>query len=181
MPPRDPGKSQLDFPLLLADLIRELKLLGAPIGLLDFVPSVQPVYIVSARGGALDVTAAPPIWTSSEIFDGSAASPAAATVIVDTGQLEAGDFDITATVSNVGQNGVSSGEIQLQLRDAANAATIAVPITLPTTQLNVFGSITLPIAGIQIAENERLRIQVITTAMTGMVSGVIMAKRRVTP
>ena len=179
MAPRDPNRPQADFPQLVADLIAELRL-GGQVGLLDFNTSIQPVYIVSARGGALAVTATPPVWTSAEIFNDFVVTPALNSVLVDTGQLAEGEYDVISRISIAGQ-GPANGEIQLQIRDAANAVTLAVPLTMPTTALNVVVSVSLPLVGIKIATNERLRIQVVTSAVTGVITCVIMAKRRVAP
>lgn len=183
MPPRDPGKSQLDFPQLVADLIRELQLLGAPIGLLDFVPSVQPVYIVQAREGALNLTAVAPAFTSAEIFTDETTSPALNAVLADTAALPAGTYDVKAWMSFGPNGGAGAANTpELQLRNAANNANLA---SWPYVSQNQAGFIVdesnqFDIA-LEIGGNERLRWQQTVGAFAGLTATVIAAKRRVTP
>ena len=183
MPPRDPGKSQLDFPLLIADLIRELRLLGAPIGLLDFNPSVQPVYIVSARGGALDVLASQPVFESSEIFSDTVSSPLVDAVLADTGQLPAGTYDIQAFMSR-SASGAAGGNriIEFQHRNAANAANLSAIGTGVMSDVTMFDTVNRSFQfATVLALDERIRFQNLLGTTPGQVTTTIMVSRRVVP
>ncbi len=173
MPPRDPRKVQLDFPLLVSDLINQLQLVGT-IGLLDFSPVVQPTFIVGSRG--LTIEAEPVVFAPAEVFDGAALNPAATTVIVDTGPLPAGDYDL-----NVQMNlAITVGVVQALLlshRDAADAADLSI------WRLHYSGatqeSFAMTIA-LSMAENQRFIIRN-ETILTGRAGGTIAIKRRVAP
>jgi len=182
MPPRDPRKSQLDFPELIADLIRELQLLGAPIGLLDFNPTVQPVYIVSARGGSLQVEASEPVIETAEIFSDVTNSPAVNAVLADTGQLIAGDYDVKAICSWASIIGAAAGPLfDFQHRNAANAVTLSrIPFSAVTESTANTGVMVVTYAA-RVAANERLRWQALLAVAPGEVSTVVMAARRVNP
>lgn len=179
MPVRDPTKTQLDNPQLVADLINELQIIGT-IGLLDFIPAVNPVFIVGSRGLAINVEL--PVFQSAELFDGSGANQVAGTILADTGQLAAGDYDIWA---NLGVAGVSTpgntGQVVLQHRNAANAATLAtiVQVGLFTSAGVVFGS--LPLTGYQIAQDERIRASVVGATISGIAHCSMGVRRRPTP
>ena len=184
MPPRNPDSVQLDFPQLTADIIAELRLLGG-VGLLDFEPSIRPVYIVSARGGALNVTAEPNIFTSSEIFSSVDAGALAANLILaDTGALPAGTYDVKVIVSwvtNAAPAG-ATGTFDFQHRNAANAANLAnVPLAWETELGdNIAHSDTFTYATV-LALNERLRFQLLVAGYNGRVGTTIMAARRPVP
>lgn len=175
MPARDPQAVQLDFPLLVADLISELRLIGG-VGLLNFLPEVRPTYIVGSRAGALTVTAAPVIYLPAEIATGRTTNPAANAVIVDTGQLAAGDFDVKAFMTAVGAT-MTRELIELQHRNAANSATINA------WQMGMVGGATVHMEvdfSLTIATNERLRV-LIGQTLTGICGGTIMFKLRPVP
>jgi len=176
MPPRDPSAIQLDFPLLNADLLADLRLIGS-LGLLNFLPEVRPTYIIGSRAGALTVTASPIIYLASEIFDGRASNPAANSVVVDTGALAAGDYDVIFLLTLT--NSVMAQEfIQLEHRDAANAVSLTRwPMAGRDGVLSASLTMTFTMT---LALNERFRITN-GTAITGRVGGTIMAKLRPTP
>ena len=184
MPPRDATRLQLDFPDLAADIIRELRIQGT-VGLLDFNDSVQPVYIVSSRGGALDVTAEPNIFGSAEIFSSTDAGALAANLILaDTGQLPAGTYDVKAIVSwvtNAAPAG-ATGTFDFQHRNAANAANLSnVPLAWETELGdNIASSDTFTFATV-LALDERLRFQLLIAGFNGRVGTTIMAARRPAP
>ena len=183
MPPRNPQNVQLDFPQLTADIIAELRLLGS-VGLLDFEPSIRPVYIVSARGGALDVTAEPNIFRTSEIFSDIEAATVANTVLADTGQLPAGTYDVKVIISWAAVNAAAlvSGTLDFQHRNAANAATLAnVPVSWVCDVGLEFSHTETWTYATVIGENERLRVQNLTATLTGRVGTTIMAARRPVP
>jgi len=182
MPPRDPSSVQLDFPQLVSDLIGELRLQGT-VGLLDFKDSVQPVYIVSARGGALDVTASQVVYPSASIFTNKTQGPLVNVVLADTGQLPAGTYDIKTIIGITNNaNATVNADVEFQHRNAANAAnlaTVPVPVVDIATHENVFW-FTWDYATI-LAANERLRYQVVVLGFSGRVDTTIMAVARPTP
>jgi len=177
MAPRDPNQVQLDFPQLTADLIAQLRLTGT-VGLLNFSTEVVPVFIVGDRDLSVDAVA--PLYRSAEIFSGSSLNPVANTVVADTGQLVAGDFDLFASISATG-TGIGLGRIELQLRNAANTATLAVLMSQVFVGALSAGGVELPQTGLVIAENERLRFQTLLQTLNGSVAVSIGARRRPIP
>jgi len=166
MPARDPTKTQLDNPELVRDLISQLEIIGQ-IGLLDFVPAVNPVFIVGSRN--LNINTDPPVYQSAQIFDQAAFGAVAGTVLADTGQLPAGDYDIWANLSGSGiSTPGNSGHLVIEHRNAANAATLAtlLQIGLPTTVGTMFGH--LPLTGYRIALDERIRAIMLGAGMSGV-------------
>lgn len=179
MPPRNPQKIQLDFPQLTADVIRQLLLTGAPVGLLDFLPSVQPVYVVAERN---PLTVTPIIFSSGAFFTNSTLSPAANAVLADTGPLTAGTYDVFANGNFAGLQG-GLAHLQLQHRDAADAATLATLLTIGiSASPHLFQHGDLPLTGITIAANERLRWQWVSAgAGNGNAGTTIAAQIRAVP
>ena len=180
MAARDGLRPQIDFPQLIADVIRELNVRG-PLGVLNLSDEVRPVFIIGSRSGALQVQAQPIAFPSSAVFFGEAFSPAANTVIVDTGALPPGDYDIFAQIS-AQMNSVGNGAIPLQHRNAGNTATLAT--LLSSMSIGTVAALTtvLPFMGYTLALNERLRVvSPPTNALSGAVSATIIAQRRVTP
>jgi len=173
MPPRDPVKIQLDFPLLTADLISDLRLTGT-IGVLDFAPVVLPVYIVGDRDLTVDAVGVQ--WLPGEIVDGIANNPAASAILVDTGALAQGIFDIQVSMS--GAITVGGGRaLILEHRNAANAATLNNwSMLLANTGVSMFSEQ----FAMTIALNERLRV-IVEAGMTGEVTATIMFKARPAP
>lgn len=154
MPPRDPSKVQLDFPLLIADLIRQLNLTGT-LGVLDFSTEVVPVFIVGDRD--LTVDAAPPVFTAAQILHTSTLNPTAGALILNGGPLPAGTYDIFANVSFAGSLTAFALGIRLEHRNAADDTTIEELMELvPGTSLST-GSMNYSVKGHVFAENERLR------------------------
>ena len=179
MPVRDPRIPQLDNPELVAALLNELQIIGQ-IGLLDFVPAVNPVFIVGSRG--LSINNEPPVYQSAEIFDGLALAPLANVVIADSGPLPAGDYDIWASIAFGGiATAGSSGQVVLQHRNAANAATLATLLQLATATVSTTGFGALPQTGYRLALNERIRVITLTQTTSGAVTASIGVRRRPTP
>lgn len=182
MPPRDPSKVQLDFPDLVADLISDLNLRGT-VGLMDFVDSMQPVYVAGSREGALSLANLQPTFTTAEIFADQTGSPAANAVLADTGALVAGTYDVYAMASWGYSPAVSAGPIfDFQHRNAADAVTLArVPYaSLVAVADGQHDNLSFTYATV-VAENERLRWQLLLGAAVGPTSTVIMASRRTAP
>lgn len=174
MPPRDPAKIQLDFPQLTADLINQLNLIGT-VGLLDFAPTVLPVFIVGDRD--LQVEAVPPLYLPAEIFSGDATNPAASTIIVDTGQLLAGDFDVQLH-ANVGITTGGPRGLLIEHRNAANDAALhrwfCFAANGSTAVVNV-------VCALRFAANERIRVITDAALTAAKVGATIMVARRPVP
>ena len=180
---RDGLRPQVDFPQLIADVIDQLNVRG-PLGVLNLSDEVRPVFIIGSRPGSLQVTSQPVAFPSASVFFGEAALPAANTIVVDTGVLPAGDYDVLAHISSH-QQGAASLATQLQHRDAANAATLAVLLSAFVSAgagTAGTGDVFLPLIGYTLAINERLRvITPASNAASGGVSATIFAQRRVSP
>jgi len=177
--PREPIRPQLDFPELTADLIEQLNLKGQ-VGLLDFIDSVQPSFIIGIREG-IGFTFTAPTFTSAGVFSDFSFAPAVNTVLADTGPLPAGNYDVKAGWS--WSNQTASAGCDMQHRNAANAANLAEwPHNLQgdASVTNASFPITF---GYTLALNERIRFQV-TSANFSAASRVntwIMVQRRAVP
>jgi len=178
MPPRDPNAVQLDFPVLVADIIEQLRLTGQ-IGLLNFSPEVVPVYLAAIRDG-VGFPLNPTVWESAEWFNGQSTNPAIGVVTVDTGQLPAGTYDLILDISYVGQMAVGFGDFRVEHRNAANAATLAVLGSAAGSGINVFGHWRAPIFGYVLALNERIRV-LNTQALAGSCTANIAVAIRPAP
>jgi len=173
VPPRDASKTQLDFPLLVADLINQLNLTGT-IGVLDFLPVVTPTFIVGSRG--LEVTSERVVYAPAETFFNNQVNPAAAAVGATTGALPAGDYDLEAHIS-VSISAGGPATVRMQQRNAADAATVAQwGITA-----NVGDSVAMHIPlSLRLADLERIRIENIT-AFTGQIAASLTIRIRPAP
>lgn len=180
MPPRDPNTTQLDNPALVRDLIEQLQILGT-IGLLDFVPAVNPVFIVGSRGLAINVER--PAYGSANITSAEASLAAASAVVGDTGPLPAGTYDIWANCETAANAAADGHQMALQHRNAANAATLATLAQIPISQVSrAVQDVYLPLTGYILLEDERLRWQHVGgTALAGVVSTVIAQRLRTSP
>lgn len=176
MPPRNPSGVQLDFPALVADVIRDLRLQGT-VGLLDFDTAVQPIYIVGARPGGAIFQQQPIIFDGPSIHAASAQNPAVNSVILDTGQLTAGVFDVFCSISFDG-GATLDGTFDLQHRDAANAVTLATPFSMAFSQTNNAHTGATPIFALTLTNNDRLRVQTLVNAAQGRCAANIWAQRR---
>jgi len=184
MPPRDPSRPQLDFPQLVSDIITQLQVRGQ-IGLLDLVPTMQPVYLASARTGISLGTLTFPTFNDAGILNSFATAPAAGAVLIDTGQLAAGTWDIYCSISLTDANAPALGaHIDFQHRDAANAVNLSIPMNVPVQQTGTANNnVFIPIIGIDVALNERFRIQNAGGALsaTCQVGTSIWTSQRATP
>jgi len=179
MSPRDPSKIQLDFPVLTADLIAQLNLIGT-VGLLNFADTVVPTFSVGSRG--VSALSEPPTFQSAEIFSGTANNPAAGTVIADTGQLAAGTFDILLHMTLAGRMNVAGDLFIIEHRNAANAATLATLLQIVSVggAVNFVQDAAMPLVGYTIATNERIRA-INPGLMLGALAAEIFAHIRPTP
>ena len=177
MAPRDPVTPQLDFPALVADIIKDLRLTGQ-VGLLNFSDEVSPIYIVGARPGGAIFQQNPIIFDDTSMISGSVTNPVANTIILDTGRLPAGIYDFNASISYWGQAGLTDGIIELQHRDAANAVTLAIPLTVAFSQTISSQHANIPIAAAKLTSNDRFRVQVLQNQANGRVAANIWAQRR---
>ena len=181
---RDGLRPQLDFPELIADVISELRVRG-PLGVLNLTDEVRPVYIIGAREGSLEVTSVPVTFGSAAVFHGAVATPAANAVIVTTGALPAGDYDILAHIAAVALGTAVSAAPVLQHRNAADAATLAtllsVGVSAGAASVGPSAAM-LPLIGYTLAINERLRVVNSADAVSsGVVTATIFAQRRIVP
>lgn len=150
-----PGTPELDDPLLVADLIRLLSIKGA-IGRMRLADFVIPVV---SLGDVVQPTVAvrTPSFRSTDVFSaGMVINPAAGTVLADTGPLPAGIYDVIIYTA------ADTGNLQLahdvEHRDAANAANLAVWIHIMTRGPNVTIAVAPYVLAYEIGANERLRI-----------------------
>jgi len=171
MPPRNPSVVQLDNPALVDQTIRDLQLMGT-VGLLNFSPEVVPVYLIGDAG--LTVSTTPITYESGEIFGEREANPGAGQVKSDTGQLAAGTYDVKAWMNGSISAGLVDTRMELQHRNAANTATLAV---WGLSFLGVCTAFESYEFSINIALNERLRVEY-PSAMTGSFFTTIMLRRR---
>lgn len=157
MSPRDPRLTQSDAPQLVADLIRELQLIGAPVGLLDFASSIQPVFILGSRG--LTVVAEAPVYNDGEVISFRTIGVAANEVLIDTGALAAGVFDIKSSVTFENGGAGLNSIVQLEHRNAANTATLSTWRTAigASSEGNLVGTGKFDFS-FRVIENERFRI-----------------------
>jgi len=181
---RDASIPQADFPQLVADIIRQLRLTGQ-LGILNMSDLIVPTYIVASREGALTITASPPTFTSASTFNNFTNVPSVNQVLLDTGPLPAGTYDVFAMITSNGAATTGVATISLQHRNAANSATLAVLLNRHTgsgTDVTSVNATNLAPMAYVIAANERLRIQVLVqTFASGGVSCVIGALIRPTP
>lgn len=146
---------QVTDPNTVADLIRLLQIRGA-IGVLNVADIVLPVVNLGDLSPS-ETIARLPAWRSTDVFsEGVQVTPAAGTVLADTGQLPAGVYDVAFMCSS-NEDADTQGVIDFEHRNAANAANLAVwshllrNSALATT---VWAYYTF---GYELAVNERLR------------------------
>ena len=180
MAERDAQRIQLDFPQLVADVIRQLNLTGT-VGLLEFSDQVTPVYIVAQRAGALDIVMAPVAFASAEINSGDVIDAAASTVVADTGALPAGTYDLQAHMAFNGLTSLAGTAYRLEHRNAANNATLATLLLIPVSGVHLALTTSLPLTGYVMGLNERLRMISGSQIMQGFLSGSIYVHLRPTP
>lgn len=173
MAPRDPLAVQLDFPQLTADLIDQLRLTGT-LGVLNFSDTVVPVYLVGDNGISFEI--AEPAIATAQITDGTAANPAATAVIVDTGQLPAGIYDMQLYMAYAA-SAAPEGYLEWQHRNAANVATLAT--WRMGTRGPGYDAFTTRFS-VLVQLNERYRL-VCTAGLTGVGGGTISHRIRPAP
>jgi len=173
MPPRDPTQVQLDFPVLVADLIDRLQLVGT-VGLLGFNPLVSPVFIVGSRG--LTVEAQEVIYAPAEIFEAGLSNPVAAVDLWDTGNLPAGDYDIKFWLEAAITVGTAP-DLTFDHRNAADTSTLSAwrLASVPDTAVSMMGTLAMVVAD---GESFRARI---SGALTGRVGATAAIKLRPAP
>lgn len=176
---RDPTRPQLEFPALVAEMITQLRLTGQ-VGRLNFSDEVIPAFLIGSRG--INFGGDLPTFNSAAVFDGSVSLPPVSTVVVDTGPLPAGTYDLVANFGYGGSFALGFGTVTFEHRDAANAATLAVLASVTVLDAILTDHIELPLIGYDIGLNERLRVVSPTTIMNrGGVSGSIFVRIRPTP
>lgn len=176
---RDPTRPQLEFPELVAELITQLRLSGQ-VGRLNFSDEVIPAFLIGSRG--INFGGDLPVFNSAAVFQGDAILPGANFILVDTGPLPAGDYDMMLTMSLFGNTAGGTGTMQLQHRNAANAATLANMMAIPVSGTFREMDTTLPLMAYTLGLNERLRVASAGVAMTvGSLSATLFVRIRPTP
>ncbi len=174
--PTDPGPVVVD-PELETALVRLLSIRGQ-LGSLKVLDTVVPVVNM---GDVVQPTIAvrSPSFRSTDIFsNGLQTAQAAGTILADTGQLADGVFDVKLLLE--ARTNSAGGTIEVQHRNAANTATLAVWTHIAAA----FGASGSPLQwsydlGLQFALNERLRaVQVILAPALHDYAAVIMARLR---
>ena len=153
----DPNVPIVDDPELEANLVRDLSIIGR-IGRLRVLDLVMPtISLGSVVQSTVEVRQAS--FRSTDVHsNGMQAAPAAGAVLADTGQLAAGIYDcIIYAWSN--QNSNTARRIDIEHRNAANAANLAVwAHAVSQAGGSLEHTVWPPYAfGYEVATNERLR------------------------
>lgn len=178
MAPRNPQLVQSDAPVLLADLITELQLIGPGVGLLGFSDQIAPVFIIGSRGVTFE--AQEPVFLPAEVFNAGVTGVVLNTPIVDTGELPAGDYDVIFGFS-ADNSVVASQSITLIQRNAGDTAGVAswrTNVGLEAANAIESSSHTPIKFSIRLAEDERF---VVNSSQTdaGIFVGIwLMVRRR---
>lgn len=172
MAERDPNLPQSADPELQADLVRLLRVQG-PLGMLNVLDVVIPT-VSMGQVVPLNVQVRQPSFRSTDVFSAGVQTAAAANFVhADTGALAQGIYDVFYYISI---NATNSPEWQVQHRDAANAANLAVWSRL--RRRDVGGPLEQTF-GYEFGTDERLRILQTTNFDPGVRSNaVIFARRR---
>lgn len=162
-------------PILLVDFLQLLSVKGN-VGKLRVADVVLPtVSLGQVSTPAIQVRQ--PAFRSTDVFsNGILSGPAANAVMADTGQLEAGVYDVQTIITP--NTGTITQRFAVEHRDAANAANLAVWNWLhagtPAGGAGVYWSL-----GYEFAANERLRIINLVASNAGeTVAATIFARRR---
>lgn len=173
MAERDPNVAQVDDPVLQADLLRVLRVRG-PLGILNVPDLVMPVVLMGSVR-PFDFVVLQPAYAPGNVSSDTAVAPAVNTVLADTGALAAGTYDFQAFL-NYGALATTQRAVELQHRNAANAASLAV-------WRQEYGLNPVPrhfSFAVIVAANERLRFETLSAFGAGeAVSSVVMARVRV--
>lgn len=170
------GTPEVDDPLLVADLLKLLKVKGA-IGRMQLADIVLPVV---SLGDVVtpSIEIRQPSFRSTDVFSaGAQTGPLAGTVLADTGPLPQGIYDIALQMST--NEGSSANTFALQHRDAPNTANLMEsPYVAGVT--NFAGPIiwAFPFA-YEFGANERLRVVNVLVGTAGLrYMAVIFARLR---
>lgn len=169
----DPSVPQVNDPELEADLIRALSVVGQ-IGKLRVVDIVIPTI---SLGNVIQQTVQvlTPAYRSTDIFSaGVAITPAAATVLADTGGLPAGTYDVQVHMSTTEET--NRGNFEFQHRNSGDTVTLMTA----AYAVNRLGyGLTKISFGYELGDNERLRVLNIIVGGAGdRYAAVIYARRR---
>jgi len=176
---RDPTRPQLEFPQLVAELITQLRLTGQ-VGRLNFSDEVIPAFLIGSRG--INFGGDLPSFNSAAVFDGSRSLPPANHVLIDTGALPQGTYDLLANFGYAGALALNDGTLSLQHRNAANSATLAVLASVVIDDEIHADHVELRLIGYEMGLNERFRVIGPTSNMNrGGITGSVFARIRPTP
>ncbi len=161
----DPNKPQATDPVTVADLARVLSIRGS-LGVLDVLDVIIPTISVGSLA-PISVTVLEPAFRSSDVFSAGVQTNAAAnTVHADTTGLPTGTYDVRFTISPT-TGLVGPVEFDIEHRNAANAANLAVlGRVLMGTAVDFARTFQMSI-GYELVQGERLRI----LNLTGMGAG----------
>ncbi len=164
---------QLNDPQLEADLLRVLSIRG-PLGKINIVDAILPVVLMGTVR-PFDFQVLQPSFDVAAVFAGATTNPGISAVIVDTGQLPAGTYDVKINVSYATAGSVL-GFLQLQLQRGAIPATVASwNIPVGATETHTFESS----FAFDLFELDAFRVQNITgVALTGKFEASVMARIR---
>lgn len=151
----DPTKPQVTDPVTVADLARLLSIRGS-LGVLDVADIIVPTISVGSLA-PISVAIRQPAYRSTDVFSAGVLTAAAAGAIqADTTALPAGTYDVQLyMLPSAGL--VGPLEMEVQHRDAADAATLAVWTFLIGSGVDGAGRQDQNFA-YELANNERLRI-----------------------
>jgi len=154
----DANLPQVNDPAVETDLIRLLQITG-PLGRLNVLDTVVPV-VFMGNVVPQTITVLQPAFRATDVFSNGIQTAAAInTIHADTGALAAGTYD--CKIKCMGMDAAArNNSLQLQHRDAANAANLAVWDHMITSNTNreVWSRAGFYDFAYEIALNERLRI-----------------------
>ena len=151
-------------------MIRDLQVVGK-LGLLNVSDGILPVYLLGQRE-AFKVEVQDPVFKFGELFtEGFKGSAPAGTLMADTTDLPAGDYDFWVHFG--GASGIATGRFVLRLRDAANVEKI---IWTPAAGQDFGGDHSLTFS-MNLLENESVEVATLSTATNLAV--VIAARKRI--
>jgi len=172
-----PPEPVSDDPILLTDFLQLLSVKGK-VGQLRVANIILPT--VSLGDVATpDINVRSPAYRTTDIFStGLQTFQGAGTVLADTGALPAGTYDVA--VGMAGRTTADQQRIDLEIRDAANAANLATWTHLIESAVSEDTKHwDLMHFALEIGANERLRaVQVVAEAAGGSLTAHIFARIR---
>ena len=167
----EPRTPQSIDPDLQANLVRLLQIKG-PLGILNVPDVIVPVVIMGEIAPRDVITRQPRFDVADWFSAGITLSPAANSILADTGQLPAGVYDV---IISIGSNtGAAAEQWAVQHRDAANAANLGIIEHIQLAEGNAQQPLYMAFSH-SFVSNERLRI-LNTSAIVGSVIATILCR-----